>query len=230
MADALPPDRIRDDELLTRVVAGDAQAFATLFRRRHADVFRFALHMTASATMADDVVQDVFLVVMRDASRYDAGRASVTAWLCGIARNCVRQRFDRDRRLDPLDLSVTDGPVAGELEGGDPLAHMMRAERIAALRDAVCTLPLPYREAVVLCDLEEMSYVDAAAALTCPVGTVRSRLHRARALLATKLLASSLSAPATPSAGRQAGRRATPEHETSAASKAGVADSGGCYA
>ena len=71
----------------------------------------------------------------------------------------------------------------------DTLGDLTRAESIDALRQAVLTLPVRYREAVVLCDLQEMSYADAAVALGCAVGTVRSRLHRGRALLALKLAA-----------------------------------------
>lgn len=178
---------IPDHELVARIAAGDSHAFAVLFRRRRLDVFRFALHMTASPSVAEDVTQDVFLEVMREAGRYDSGRAPVAAWLCGIARNFVRRRLDSDRRLEPLD----DGDPRAEQRvldvGIDPLAGLTLAEQLEGLRRAVLTLPLPYREAVVLCDLQEMSYLDAAEALGCAVGTVRSRLHRGRALLASKL-------------------------------------------
>ncbi len=157
MAAALPTDRVPDEELLAKVAAGDAQAFTSLFRRRQPDVFRFAAHMTGSAATADDVVQEVFLAVMRDANRYEPGRATVAAWLCGIARNCVRQRLERDRRLTPVDFS--DGCEPEPEAGGpaDPLAGLLYAERIDTLRRAVQTLPGLYREAVVLCDLQEMS-------------------------------------------------------------------------
>jgi RNA polymerase sigma-70 factor (ECF subfamily) len=185
-------DRVPDDELLRRVTAGDARSFADLFGRRHADVFRFAMHMTASVSTAEDIVQDVFLIVMRDAGRYETGRATVRAWLCGIARNCVRQRLERDRRLESVDLTGDLEPASDDGGPLDPLADLLRAERVEALRQAIHTLPLPYREALALCDLQEMSYAEASAALGCPVGTVRSRLHRARALLAGKLTASGL--------------------------------------
>jgi len=194
MAAAPLTDRVPDDELLRRAAAGDASSFTELFRRRQPDVFRFAVHMTDSASTADDVVQEVFLVVMRDGARYEPGRATVVSWLCGIARNCIRQRLDRDRRLTSVDFANDDrepGSDAGRLM--DPLADLLRAERIEMLRRAVRTLPVPYREAVVLCDLQEMPYADAAVALGCPIGTVRSRLHRARAMLAARLSASSRS-------------------------------------
>ena len=95
-------DQVEDVALIGRVAAGDAEAFAGAFRRRHGQIYRFALHMTASPSIAEDVTQDVFLAVMSDAARYDAARASVAAWLCGIARNHVRRRAERDRRLEPL--------------------------------------------------------------------------------------------------------------------------------
>ena len=150
-------------------------------------MFRFAVHMTADASVAEDVVQDVFMVVMADAGRFEPGRAAVVAWLCGIARNQLRQRLARDRRLEPLahDEETPDWAVAGP----EVLVELLRVERVEALRRAVLSLPLRYREAVVLCDLQELSYADAAAALSCAVGTVRSRLHRGRALLASKLSA-----------------------------------------
>jgi RNA polymerase sigma-70 factor (ECF subfamily) len=176
-------DAVADQRLLERIAAGEADAFASLFRRRRAEVYRFALHMTGSTATAEDVAQEVFLAVMRDAHRYDASRATVVAWLCGITRNQVRRRLERDRFLQPLDdnaASVADG-------SRDPLSALAQAERITALRRAVMSLPLRYREAVVLCDLQELSYADAAGVLECAIGTVRSRLHRGRALLAAKL-------------------------------------------
>jgi RNA polymerase sigma-70 factor (ECF subfamily) len=187
----MPSDELRDDELISRIAAGDAEAFSHLFRRRQGQIYRFALHMTASPAVADDVTQEVFLAVMSDAGRYDAGRASVTAWLCGIARNHVRRRAERDRPLQPLGDGDDDDSIGEALTvEADALGDLTRAESIEALRDAVLTLPVRYREVVVLCDLEELTYAEAAAALGCAVGTVRSRLHRGRALLAVKLTAS----------------------------------------
>jgi RNA polymerase sigma-70 factor (ECF subfamily) len=196
MAAAPSTDRVPDDKLLERVAAGDGPAFTELFRRRQPDVFRFAVHMTGSAATADDVVQEVFLAVMRGANRYESGRATVTAWLCGIARNCVRQRLDRDRRLTLADFGDGREPEPAAAEAADPLAGLLRAERIDTLRRAVQALPVTYREAVVLCDLQEMPYSDAAEAIGCPVGTVRSRLHRARVMLAARIAASQASAAA----------------------------------
>src|SRR5690349_4226194 len=86
-------ERASDDMLIAGIAAGKPEALTWLFRRRQAEVYRFALHMSGAPGTADDVTQDVFLVVMREAARYEPGRSSATAWLCGIARNCVRQRL-----------------------------------------------------------------------------------------------------------------------------------------
>jgi RNA polymerase sigma-70 factor (ECF subfamily) len=180
-------DTATDETLLARIAIGDVDAVGALFRRRQQNVFRFALHLTGSAAMADDVTQDVFLAVMRDAGRFEPGRAAVTAWLCGIARNFVRRRLGVTREVSSIDDEAFDGPIPAVTT--DPLVDLTSGEELEALRRAVLSLPLKYREVIVLCDLQEMSYEDAASSLACALGTVRSRLHRARALLTSKMQA-----------------------------------------
>src|SRR6185503_14301927 len=126
-----------DDILIAGIAAGQPEALTCLFRRRQAEVYRFALHMSGSAALADDVTQDVFLIVMRESARYRAGR-SVTAWLCGIARNCVRQRLERDARLERLAEDDADQVPAVR---PDPVGDLARGQRIAMLRRAVLALP-----------------------------------------------------------------------------------------
>jgi RNA polymerase sigma-70 factor (ECF subfamily) len=189
MTDSSVPAGTPDEALMSRIAAGEAQAFAALFERRQADVFRFALHMSQSPSIAEDVTQEVFLQVMRDAGRFDPGRGGVASWLLGIARNFVRRRFEDERgRFVPLDEREfeREPKVAPRQDGA--LERLARTERIELLRRAIVTLPLRYREAVVLCDLQELTYAEAASSLGCAVGTVRSRLHRGRALLAAKMM------------------------------------------
>ena len=177
-----------DETLLSRIAGGDVESLSVLFRRRQQNVYRFALHLTGSAAVADDVTQDVFVTVIRDARKFEPGRAPVRAWLCGIARNFVRRRLAVDRGAASIDA---DDGLEAALPGAspDPLQDLTSSEAIEALRRAVLSLPIRYREVVVLCDLQELSYADAAAALACPLGTVRSRLNRGRALLTAKMLA-----------------------------------------
>ncbi len=186
-------DSETDEQLLTRISKGEAHAFTQLFRRRQGQIYRFALHMTGVAAVADDVTQDVFMIVMREAGTYRRGESGVMPWLCGIARNCARQRLRRDRMFEPLETLApleNDGSNAvGGVVQVDPVDDLMRAQGIARVRMAVLSLPVRYREVIVFCELQEMTYAETAQALGCAIGTVRSRLHRARALLAEKLSA-----------------------------------------
>lgn len=167
-----------DEQLMAAAAAGDRNAFGAIYRRRRPDVYRFALHMTGSPAVAEDVAQDVFLAVIQNAGRYSPARAAVVPWLLGIARNQARRRMT-ERRHEPLPADGT-GPVVH----ADPAEGMIRARETDALRKALAALPVVFREAVVLCDLHELSYQDAAVAADCAIGTVRSRLHRGRQLLA----------------------------------------------
>ena len=138
--------------------------------------------MSGSESIAEDVIQEVFLALMRDGGRYDSRRGSVAACLYGIARNKVLRSLERESR--PGVEQAAEEPAS---EAGGPLEELARSETVRAVRDAVLALPAHYREAVVLCDLQEMAYEEAAQVLGCAVGTVRSRLHRGREMLAGKL-------------------------------------------
>jgi RNA polymerase sigma-70 factor (ECF subfamily) len=148
--------------------------------------------MSGSASAAEDITQEVFLALIREQCGYDPARGTLSGYLFGIARKLVLRYLDKGRSdvgLDyaGLDEGSDDSTTAQRAVYEDPLADLTRRESIAALRRAVNALPRRYREVVVLCDLEEVDYSDAAAILACPIGTVRSRLHRARALLLEKL-------------------------------------------
>lgn len=194
-----------DEHLIRAIAAGDADAFSALFRRRQGDVYRFALHMSGSTSVAEDVTQDVFLQVMHDARRFDPSRGRVIPWLFGITRNLLLQKMNRDRLLRPLEENDHRRIGLALATNEDTLADLTRNERLEALRRAIPSLPVRYREPVVLCDLQEMSYAAAADILGCAVGTVRSRLHRGRALLAAKMGALE-EAPAANSKVRRGGR------------------------
>jgi RNA polymerase sigma-70 factor (ECF subfamily) len=174
-----------DVDLMKRAAEGDRDAFAALYRRHQSSIYRFARLMTGSSQMAEDVVQDVFLALMRRASAYDAARASLTSYLYGSARHHTRRRLLRDRLFVAVDGRALD---ARELtDAGEVAGALVRACELRELRAAILTLPARYREVIVLCDLQDVTYVETAAAVGCAVGTVRSRLHRARQLLARKM-------------------------------------------
>ena len=179
-----------DVDLLRLMTAGDEDAFAELYRRRHQGVYRFALQMSGSPAIAEDVTQETFIVLIRTAERYDPERGSLAAYLYGIARNYVLRRLEQDRVFVSLGDSTDGGVIPPSMiAAGDPLGDLTRGEMIQSLRDTILALPAHYREVIVLCELHEMSYIEAADVVGCAVGTVRSRLHRARALLIEKLRA-----------------------------------------
>ncbi len=148
-------------------------------------MYRYAVHMCGSQVLAEDVVQDVFVAVIEGASRYRRDRSGVVPWLLGIARNHVRRSRDL-RPLLPLPDDETEAARNLAVET-DPVVELTRQRHTAALRRALLELPARYREAIVLCDLQELSYEDAARVIGRAIGTVRSRLHRGRALLAREL-------------------------------------------
>lgn len=181
-----------DQDLLRLMMAGDEDAFTALYRRHQGSIYRFALLMSGSASVADDVTQEVFLALVNGGQRYDLTRGPLNAFLHGIARNQVLRGRRRDRGFSSLEEETEDGEtslVRNLASPDDPLADIVRGEMVNAVRQAVLTLPARYREVVVLCDFQELSYAEAALALDCAVGTVSSRLNRARALLAERLRA-----------------------------------------
>jgi RNA polymerase sigma-70 factor, ECF subfamily len=178
----------KQDALLKRAVRGDEQAFLALYQRHQSALYRYALRMTGSSWAAEEVVQEVFLLLIREPHKYQPERGELGAFLFGVARNRVMKHLEKAPREMSLDVMNADGSPRNEPE--DPLTPMMiteKRERIEQVREAVLGLPTEFREAVVLCELEEMSYEEAAHACGCPIGTIRSRLHRGRALLLAKL-------------------------------------------
>jgi RNA polymerase sigma-70 factor, ECF subfamily len=179
----------RDDVLLRRAAKGDEDAFASLYRRHQAAIYRFALRMTGHPWASEEIVQDVFMTLMREPKKYDANRGPLAAYLFGITRNRVMkhlERLPREVSLDEQDENNSRFTVSA-VNPATPMHWIEQRERTDHVRAAVLDLPAEFREAVVLCELEELSYEEAAQLIGCPIGTIRSRLHRGRALLLAKL-------------------------------------------
>jgi RNA polymerase sigma-70 factor (ECF subfamily) len=179
----------QDEELLKRSAKGDEDAFTALYRR-HADVlYRFAFRMTGSSWGAEEIVQDVFMTLVREPGKYDAERGTLPAFLFGITRNKIMKYNQRLPREISLVERQEDGSGGGLTlrDSFTPAMWAEQRERLEKVRAAVMELPIEFRETVVLCELEEMTYDQAARMLDCPIGTIRSRLHRGRALLLAKL-------------------------------------------
>ena len=183
MADPLSLDR----ELYGQLVKGRVEGFSALYERYQGPIFRFAWHMSGNSATAEDVTQEVFMLLIRNPKNYDPAKGSVAGYLFGIARNLTRRRLDRSRLDEPLAEEWMEGNESNVASDTDLLGDLTRTELLQCLQKAVLGLPEQYREVVALCDLAEMSYPDAAAVLQCPPGTVASRLHRARVMLKARL-------------------------------------------
>ncbi|OLC99364.1 MAG: hypothetical protein AUH86_02615 [Acidobacteria bacterium 13_1_40CM_4_58_4] len=170
-------DQERGDLLLRRAAKGDEEAFTLLYRRHQAALYRFALRMTGNAWAAEEIVQDVFM------------SGTLGGFLYGVARNRVMKHLERLPREVSLEEKNDDGTGHGIVlqDATTPATQAEKRERVEQVRSAVLDLPTEFREAVVLCELEEMSYEEAAQMAGCPIGTIRSRLHRGRALLMARL-------------------------------------------
>jgi RNA polymerase sigma-70 factor (ECF subfamily) len=175
-----------DEQLLALALNGNEDAFTALYRRRQGPVYRFALHMSASSQVAEEVTQEVFLFLLQRGRDFDPARGALAAYLFGVARNYVRRAMEKSYSESAVTTPAEEEDPALVTEI-DPLENIARNQTSKAVWKAVLSLPEHYREVVVLCDLQELSYADAAVALGCALGTIRSRLHRAHEMLVRKL-------------------------------------------
>jgi RNA polymerase sigma factor (sigma-70 family) len=184
--------RSDDSEDLARLAAGDANALRALYERHGHALLRFSTAMCRSRQAAEDMVHDTFVALMRQPAQFDPAQGTVFGYLCGVLRHCISRHFRKERRWVALDMDgahehAQHAAMPGAEYTQNPADEIARSERTAALRRAMLELPLQHREVIALCDLEELPYAAVASILCCPVGTVRSRLHRARALLTIRL-------------------------------------------
>ncbi len=165
---------------------GDAGAFRELLDGSHETVFRLAAALVGDRDEAADVVQETYIRAWNALEELREPDA-VLGWLCRIARNCARDRRRGwwDRLRAPLEPAERDDPAHAEAPAPDEA--LLSAERAGSVRRALGRLPEKHRVVLVLREVEGMSYEEIAEALGVPVGTVESRLHRARAGLARRL-------------------------------------------
>jgi RNA polymerase sigma-70 factor (ECF subfamily) len=167
-----------DEELYRRMRRGDQSAFSELYERRAPSLYRYALYSTGNHATAEEITHEVFLHLMAPGERFNQERGALAPYLYGISRNLMRTESRHSRRETALEELSQENSLDDDL---------VQDEAAKALHAAVRELPLRYRDAIILCDIEERSYEETAHLMQCPVGTVRSRLSRGRALLAAKM-------------------------------------------
>ena len=173
---------LEDSRLLQLMMAGEEQGFVPLYRKYQGPVYRFALQICGIRHIAEEVTQETFLALIRAPRNYHADRGPLLLYLFGIARRLVWKNARRERRYEAIE-NDQNLPVALP-DFADDFAQKDAARR---LRQAILSLPRKYREVIVLCSFQELSYEEAAAVVGSSIGTVRSRMHRAKQLLLRKL-------------------------------------------
>lgn len=181
------PESRSDAELLELSATGDEHAFRLLYERLKGPIFRYAFHMTGSKSAAEEAVQEAFMAILKNADRYNSTRSDLAGFAFGIARNLVRRIRKRERLSEELPGDDALEQLSMTQPQSELAAQVIRHQSIERIRAAIATLPEHYRQVIVLCDLCELTYAEAASRLHCAVGTIRSRLNRAHALLAQKL-------------------------------------------
>ena len=182
-----------DEELLTRLLAGDESAFAALVARYHPTVVRVARYYVGSATTAEDVAQDTWVAVVRGVERFER-RSSFKTWLLRICANRAKTVAVKEHRSIPSDPNPNAPTVASQRfdEGGlwsePPVpftegvdSRIDSAELVSKVHDAIATLGEPQHSVVTLRDVEGLSSEEVAGVLGLSVGNVRVILHRGRA-------------------------------------------------
>ncbi|WP_260792086.1 RNA polymerase sigma factor [Occallatibacter riparius] len=188
-----------DAELIIRLKQRDEGAFLDVYDLHRSSVFRFLMHMTGSIALAEELTQEVLVVILDSMTtgtigQFDPQRGTMEGYLLGIARNLARAERRRSNRVVSLD-SVVETPEWNQLlddacrriQTRDISMILEKRSELTELYRAIFDLPEHYREAVVLCSLQEKSYREVAGILECSEGTVASRMNRAKAILAAKL-------------------------------------------
>ena len=172
-----------DAELVRRYLEGDVDAFGALVERHERRVYNLALRMTGREEDARDATQEAFLSALRKLKTF-RGEAAFTTWMHRVTVNACYDLLRKRQRAPLLHDRREDDRPPPEPAAPD---HADDVDLSVDVRAALLRVPLDFRAVLILCDVQDLSYEDAAEALDVPVGTVKSRLHRGRVALARAL-------------------------------------------
>ena len=182
-----------ETQWVVRLKAGDEQAFEELVQRYQDHIFSTLFHWLGNEEEAKDVTQETFVRAWTSVKGF-RGESSLRGWLFAIARNACKNTFRSWARkhrssTQSIDAELMDGEAPLQIadRGLSSLEKLEEAERARLVREVLQDIEPDFRVVVTCCDMEGMSYEEAAEACECPVGTVRSRLHRGRALMKKRL-------------------------------------------
>ncbi|HJO39094.1 MAG: sigma-70 family RNA polymerase sigma factor [Vicinamibacterales bacterium] len=187
-ANPAPPHSATPDNLIERCLQGDEVAWDEIVQRHRRKVFNIAYKFVGRHDEAEDLTQDVFLKIFKALKTFDR-RANFQTWLISVSRNlCIDHYRSVRKERESVDRSVDAGEMSLASGGINPLTALERTDRRAFLQRALATLPETLRTAVLLRDIQELSYHEIAERLSLPEGTVKSRINRGRHELARQIL------------------------------------------
>ena len=180
-------DPAPDLDLMRKMRAGDAEAFTALYRRHQGPVYRFALLRSGSPDVAADIVQEIFLGLFTNKIQFDPNRGALSSFLFGVARNLLLKRDEREHRYVAIPDQEDDDALAPIDPNPEPAAILFARRETEAVHGALRQIAPHYRDVLILYELHDLSYVEIAGVCGIDIGTVRSRLSRARARMADLL-------------------------------------------
>ncbi len=193
-----------DLNLLRRLRAGDHDALSMLYDRHQGPLYRFAILRSGSSDTAADVVQDVFVALIENKLAFDPMRGALSSFLFGVARNFILKRDEAQRRFLPMHANQANQANDSDRDDIDfdvvdpappVLDRLLADQRAEVVRKALARIAPHYRDVLILYEMQDLSYIEIADICHIDIGTVRSRLSRARAKLLALLEVDEMAAP-----------------------------------
>jgi RNA polymerase sigma-70 factor, ECF subfamily len=179
------PDAI--ETLIQRCLQGDQRAWDAIVRQYWRRVFNVAYKFVGRHEEAEDLTQDIFLKVFRSLESFDR-RANFQTWLISVSRNlCIDHYRSVRKEREIVDRGINASDLSPAAQEPGPIAALEQRDRVTLLRQALASLPDSLRTAVVMRDIQELSYQEIADRLRLPEGTVKSRINRGRTELARQI-------------------------------------------
>jgi RNA polymerase sigma-70 factor, ECF subfamily len=186
----MPADQSSQDALealIQRCLKGDQAAWEAIVRQHWRKVFNVAYKFVAKHDEAEDLTQEIFLKVFKSLDTFDR-RANFQTWLISVSRNlCIDHYRSVRKERETIDRAVDTTDIAPASPEPGPIAALEQRDRVVLLRQALAALPETLRTAVLLRDIQELSYQEIADKLKLPEGTVKSRINRGRTELARQI-------------------------------------------
>lgn len=175
------------ESLIQRCLKGDQAAWDLIVRQYWRKVFNVAYKFVGKHDEAEDLAQDIFLKIFKSLDTFDS-RANFQTWLISVSRNlCIDHYRSVRKERETIDRDVDTNELAPAAREPGPIAALEQADRVALLRKALAALPATLRTAVLMRDIQELSYQEIADKLRLPEGTVKSRINRGRTELARQV-------------------------------------------